>query len=64
MPTRDALDFGGLDIDEETIAELLAVDSGAWRREADEIGQYLESYGDRLPGGLREEVNRLKSRLA
>ena len=60
---RDALDFSGLGLDEATIAELLAVDGAAWRREADEIGQYLESYGDRLPGGLRDEVERLKSRL-
>ena len=63
VPTRDALDFCGLGLDEATIAELLAVDGTAWRQEADEIGKYLESYGDRLPAGLREEVARLKSRL-
>ncbi len=60
----DALDFTGLDIDEATIAELLAVDDAAWRKEADEIGKYLESYGDRLPAALRDEVTALKSRLS
>ena len=54
----------GLGLDEATIAELLAVDDAAWRQEADEIGKYLESYGDRLPAALREEVARLKSRLS
>ena len=63
VPSRDALDFSGLGLDEATITELLAVDSAAWRRETDEIGRYLESYGERLPAGLREEVARLKARL-
>ena len=64
VPTREALDLTGLSIDDATIAELLAVDRAAWRREADEIGAYLESYGARLPAALRDEVNRLKSRLS
>jgi len=64
VPSRDALDFSGLGLDEVTISELLAVDGVAWRREADEIEKYLESYGQRLPAGLRDEVERLKSRLA
>ena len=64
VPTRDALDFSGLDIDEATIRELLAVDPAAWRQEADEIGKYLEGYGSRLPAALRDEVSRLKSRLS
>jgi len=64
VPARDALNFSGLDIDEATISELLAVDAAAWRSEADEIGKYLEGYGDRLPAALRDEVARLKTRLS
>jgi phosphoenolpyruvate carboxykinase (GTP) len=64
VPTREALDFAGLDLDESTIAELLAVDPASWRTEADEIGAYLESYGERLPEGLKGEVSKLKQRLA
>ncbi|MGH8205055.1 MAG: phosphoenolpyruvate carboxykinase domain-containing protein, partial [Steroidobacteraceae bacterium] len=63
VPTRDALDFSGLDISDSTIDELLAVDAAAWRQEADEIGKYLEGYGPRLPAALREEVSRLKGKL-
>jgi phosphoenolpyruvate carboxykinase (GTP) len=63
VPARGALDFSGLDIAQATIDELLAVDAAAWRKEADDIGQYLESYGARLPAALRDEVKRLKSRL-
>jgi phosphoenolpyruvate carboxykinase (GTP) len=64
VPARGALDFSGLSIGTSTIDELLAVDPAAWRQEADEIGKYLETYGSRLPQGLREEVNKLKARLA
>jgi phosphoenolpyruvate carboxykinase (GTP) len=63
VPGRDGLDFTGLDVDEATIAELLAVDRSAWRQEADEIEAYLESFGARLPAALREEVAKLKARL-
>jgi phosphoenolpyruvate carboxykinase (GTP) len=64
VPARGTLDFSGLSIGASTIDELLAVDPAAWRQEADEIGKYLETYGSRLPQGLREEVNKLKARLA
>jgi phosphoenolpyruvate carboxykinase (GTP) len=64
IPARGALDLSGLSIDAATIDELLAVDPAAWRQEADEIGKYLETYGSRLPQGLREEVGKLKTRLS
>ena len=35
----------------------------AWRKEASEIGSYLESYGARLPAAMREELARLSERL-
>jgi phosphoenolpyruvate carboxykinase (GTP) len=64
VPGRNGIDFSGLRLEDATIDELLAVDSAAWRREADEIGKYLESYGERLPSVLRSEVAHLKSRLS
>jgi phosphoenolpyruvate carboxykinase (GTP) len=63
VPSRDAIDFSGLGLDDATIDELLAVDNAAWQHEAAEIGKYLESYGARLPAGMRDEVARLKTRL-
>jgi phosphoenolpyruvate carboxykinase (GTP) len=64
VPARGALDFRGLGLNDKTVVELLAVDAAAWRQEADEVGAYLESYGERLPAALRAEVTALKSRLA
>ena len=63
VPSRDAIDFSGLALDDATIDELLAVDNAAWQKEAGEIGKYLETYGARLPAGMRDEVARLKARL-
>ena len=64
VPASGALNLGGLSLDAATMDELLAVDAVAWRQEADEIGKYLESYGSRLPQGLRDEVGKLKARLS
>jgi phosphoenolpyruvate carboxykinase (GTP) len=64
VPTPDALNLSGLDIDGATVEELLAVDPAAWRHEADEIAKYLEAFGARLPTKLRDEMNHLRARLA
>ena len=64
VPTRDALNLTGLDLDAATIDELLAVDTAAWRQEASEIGSYLEGFSTRLPAAMRDELARLKARLA
>ena len=37
------------------MAALLAVDIDQWRVEMDAIGEYLDSYGERLPKELREQ---------
>jgi phosphoenolpyruvate carboxykinase (GTP) len=64
VPTRDSLDLTGLALAEATIAELLAVDTAAWRQEAAEIGRYFETFGSRLPERLRHQLSLLNARLA
>jgi phosphoenolpyruvate carboxykinase (GTP) len=64
VPRPDALDLSGLDIAEATIAELLSVDTAAWRTEASEITRYFDGYGSRLPARLKQEVEELNTRLA
>ena len=44
VPRRDALNLAGLDLAGETVTELLSVDATQWRREAEEIGGYLEGF--------------------
>jgi phosphoenolpyruvate carboxykinase (GTP) len=64
VPRRDSLDLGGLALDNATVAELLAVDTAAWRQEAAEIGRYFETFGARLPERLRHQLDLLNARLA
>jgi phosphoenolpyruvate carboxykinase (GTP) len=63
VPRRDAINLAGLDLPDAAVSELLAVDVPGWRREAEEIGSYLEKFGPRLPEGLRNELDSLRARL-
>ena len=63
LPTADALDMRGLDLDPAVLEELLSVDAGGWRRELPMIREHLETFGDKLPRGLRDELEALESRL-
>ncbi|GMU43795.1 MAG: phosphoenolpyruvate carboxykinase (GTP) [Xanthomonadales bacterium] len=63
LPRHEDLDLRGLEHLGEAVGKLLAVDTKGWRREADEIGEYLAGFGDRVPSELREEHSRLRARL-
>ena len=53
----------GLDLSEETVAELLSVDKELWRQEADGISEFYKKFGDKLPKELSEELETLKKNL-
>jgi len=55
LPHVDDLNTSGLDIERETLEELLTVHTGQWRDEMASVLEYLESYGDRLPEELRKQ---------
>jgi phosphoenolpyruvate carboxykinase (GTP) len=55
LPKSDGINTDGLQVDQSTMATLLSVDAAAWRGELASIGEYLESYGSRLPTKLKEE---------
>jgi phosphoenolpyruvate carboxykinase (GTP) len=63
LPHKEDLDLKGLDLPEGTLHQLLDVDIDAWHREIDDIGRYLEEFGDRLPAALRSEYQRVKAAL-
>jgi phosphoenolpyruvate carboxykinase (GTP) len=63
VPTRDALDTSGLDLDDPSLDLLLSVDTDAWLQEASLIKQHLETFGAHLPKGLSEEYQALLDRL-
>lgn len=55
LPKDDSVDITGLDIDPAVWESLISINDEQWRQEMDEFGEYLDSYGDRLPVKLREQ---------
>jgi len=63
MPTLNAIDFDGLDMAEEDIANLMRVDTDGWLSELAGIEEYYATFGDRLPIELSNQVAALRKRL-
>jgi len=63
LPEPEDLDTADLDIAEDTLNALLSVNVAQWRQEMDSIGDYLDSYGDRLPSELRAEQQAIVEEL-
>ncbi|MGO1833849.1 MAG: phosphoenolpyruvate carboxykinase (GTP) [Actinomycetaceae bacterium] len=64
LPKEGGLNLDGLDLSEEALAELFAVDPDAWSAETDDTEAYLAQFGDAVPGPVREQVARLRERIA
>ena len=63
VPTPDSLDTEGLDIDGDTLEQLLDVDPIAWKGEVELINNHFDFIGERLPTRMREELTALEQRL-
>jgi len=63
VPTIDAIDRTGLDLDDETMAHLLSVDPSSWGHEVALINEHYSMIGDRLPKRLDAELDDLRRRL-
>ncbi|HET7570925.1 MAG TPA: phosphoenolpyruvate carboxykinase (GTP) [Gammaproteobacteria bacterium] len=64
LPTPEAIDTAGLDIDQATLEALLAISDEQWQKEYEAIGEYFDSYGDRLPEALKEEHRRVSEAVS
>jgi phosphoenolpyruvate carboxykinase (GTP) len=63
LPAPGAIDLSGLDVSDQDMAELLRVDVNAWLLEVESIKKHYSQFGDRLPQGLKDELNALEKRL-
>ena len=63
LPAHDELKLDGCKLDPTKLDALLAVDNPAWQDELHAIGEYLEEFGARLPGRLRQEHQRVTRAL-
>ena len=63
LPKPEDIDVTGLDVSLPTMQELLAVDPALWRQEMKDLGEYLRTFGARLPPKLMEEHKKVLERL-
>jgi phosphoenolpyruvate carboxykinase (GTP) len=63
VPAPGAIDTEGLDVGEEEMAKLLAVDPEQWRKELPAIHQHFAHFGHKLPDELRAQLAALEDRL-
>ncbi|MEW6473736.1 MAG: phosphoenolpyruvate carboxykinase (GTP) [Actinomycetota bacterium] len=64
VPAEGALDTTGLGIDPAVVTELTTVDKERWRQELPQIEAHYETFGERLPGVLHDQLKDLEKRLA
>ncbi len=63
LPAAGALDTTGLDVGDDDLAELLAVDVGGWREAIPQIREHYARFGDDIPASLQLAVDTLERRL-
>jgi len=63
LPNREDLLLDGLEISENDLAALFAVDKGSWLTECDLTDEYFGQFDGRVPAELQTELADLKQRL-
>ncbi|WP_127126019.1 phosphoenolpyruvate carboxykinase (GTP) [Georgenia sp. SYP-B2076] len=64
LPLPGDLNLDGLDVTEEDLAELFAIDPASWTAEAELTEEYFGQFGHRLPDAMTDQLARLRERLA
>ena len=64
VPSAADLDLSGLDVKAADVDEALAVNPEEWRKELPLIEEWFEFVGEKLPTGIKDEFDTLKTRLA
>ena len=62
-PKRGDIDLSGLNIADEAMTELFAIDRASWKTEIGDIENFYSKFGSRIPKELSLELANLKSRL-
>ena len=63
VPKPEDIDLTDLDMDMETLKDILTVDKDIWTKEAEEIEEHYKKFGDKLPAELRAQLDNLKANL-
>jgi phosphoenolpyruvate carboxykinase (GTP) len=63
LPAPGAINTDGLDVSQADMDELLHVDAGEWQKEVPLIEEHFDNLGERMPRGLRGQLDALDKRL-
>ena len=63
VPAPESLDLTGLDLPQESLGELLAVNRTEWYHETDKIASFFHTFGKRFPRVLWERLEELRQGL-
>jgi phosphoenolpyruvate carboxykinase (GTP) len=63
VPKASSLSGEGLEISKADLDQLVAVDREAWKNNLKSQSDFFDTFGDHLPGGIKEEHKALASRL-
>ncbi len=63
MPKPEDIDITDLDIDADTLKDLLTVDKNIWLEDVANQKEYFAQFGDRLPKEISEELAKLEENL-
>ncbi|WOF23758.1 phosphoenolpyruvate carboxykinase (GTP) [Microbacterium betulae] len=63
LPVVDDLNLSGLDVPEEDLAELFDIDPDSWLAEAQLTEEFYDTFGERVPGALRAQLDALRDRV-
>jgi len=63
-PAADALPLEGLDLPENALEKLFAVDPSAWTAELDDTERFFAGFGDRVPEKLERQLQLAREHIA
>ena len=63
LPKSGDIDTSDLGVTDETMQALTSIDTAQWQDEMTAIGDYLDSYGERLPAALKAEQQKVVAAL-
>ena len=63
LPRTEDLNLDGIDVPQEDLDELFAIDRESWLREADLTEEFYATFGGRIPAPLQAELAALRYRL-
>jgi phosphoenolpyruvate carboxykinase (GTP) len=63
LPNNNDINTSGLNISEETMNELFAINPDQWLKEMDSIEDFFKEYGDRMPSQLFDEHKKVVDSL-